>query len=238
MSHLALPSEPSLRLVVLPRPGRNQDCDTTSPEPVSPVEPAAAPRPDPHSWIDRFVESVRMRTDAIGAAVALNVGGELRCCGTAGNAPPKGTVVSVGNTLVGECVRTGQVIRRDDLANRNMSVLLAPIHRGNGVIGVFALFWRPSIVISSANSDVARSATAMIAAILEAACGTADDHPEYLQLTENSEQASISKRLYGLPCDKCGSYYYSDEPRCPVCNASGAEERLTTAAKFAEPSHW
>lgn len=220
MSHVALPSEPAMRLVVLTHSPRTQHVQIST-ERLPGVEAPPSSTPDLHSWIDPLAESVRKRTDAIGAAVALQVGGELRCCGTAGNAPAKGTVVSVENTLVGECLRTGEVIRRDD-PNRDISVVLAPIHQRNGAMGVLALFWRASIPISDATSTIARAATAMIEATLEPTYSTTEGCPGS-PCTEHSEQDRASKKLYGLPCAKCGSYYYSDASTCPVCKPSGSD---------------
>lgn len=218
-----------MRLVVLTRSEPSQGRDARSIATAVPVKRSLASTPEPHSSLDQFVETVRIRTDAIGAAVALRVGGELRCCGTAGNAPAKGTIVSLENTLAGECVRTGRVIRRDDLAKKNIAVLLAPIASRNGVVGVLALFWQGPATSSGGIHDMVRAATATLAAAVEATTGAVAAYIQHPQLTHRSEQASASRRLYGLPCDKCGSYYYSDEPSCPVCKGSGAENGLPQA---------
>ncbi len=42
--------------------------------------------------------------------------------------------------------------------------------------------------------------------------------PILLHEPGRSQPAKESKRLYGLPCAKCGCYYYSDEPSCPICS--------------------
>lgn len=39
-----------------------------------------------------------------------------------------------------------------------------------------------------------------------------------------SERLITRKRLYGLPCSRCGAYYFSDEPDCPVCARRQAKE--------------
>ena len=38
-------------------------------------------------------------------------------------------------------------------------------------------------------------------------------------------------RLYGLPCPKCGSYYFSDEPNCPVCEGRSVNSRTATSMR-------
>ncbi len=45
-----------------------------------------------------------------------------------------------------------------------------------------------------------------------------------------SEPAGNHTRLLGLPCPKCGAYYFSGEPNCPIClrvsGSTGTSERL------------
>ncbi len=59
---------------------------------------------------------------------------------------------------------------------------------------------------------------------------------DYLQQTEVPKEPVRTSHLYGLPCARCGAYYFSDEPNCPVCQSrsvngparTGASESLTT----------
>lgn len=167
--HIGPHFEPTTRLTVMARPHPTQRRELAYPQLTAPVETMPANRLDLYSWIDLLAESVRVRTSAIGAAVALTSGEELRCCGSAGSAPPKGIVVSEESTLVGECVRTREMIRCVDAVSNGISaasVLLAPIIQRGEVIGVFGLFWCDPHAISDANVAIASAATAMITASL------------------------------------------------------------------------
>jgi hypothetical protein len=168
-----------------------------------------ANRLDLYSWIDLLAESVRMRTSAIGAAVALTSGEELRCCGSAGSAPPKGMVVSEDSTLVGECVRTGQMIRCVDAVSKGISaasVLLAPIIQRGEVIGVFGLFWCDPHAISDANVAIAHAATTMITASLGSTYSTSTPTPvrESIQVDVPLEAQTIHEdRVPGATQNRC-----------------------------------
>lgn len=47
----------------------------------------------------------------------------------------------------------------------------------------------------------------------------------HLQQAGIAKQPVKASRLYGLPCAKCGAYYFSDEPSCPICERRRVNDR-------------
>ncbi len=43
------------------------------------------------------------------------------------------------------------------------------------------------------------------------------EHTIDVESVDTPEPPMRRTRLYGLPCTKCGAYFFSDEPNCPVC---------------------
>jgi len=49
----------------------------------------------------------------------------------------------------------------------------------------------------------------------------------HLRRTGIAQQPVKASRLYGLPCTKCGAYYFSDEPSCPICERHRVNNKLS-----------
>lgn len=89
---------------------------------------------------------------ADGAAIALLEGAGFFCRAITGMAPPCGTQIQANSALSAECLRTGQLVRCDDVAmdprvdpglyrQLNLrSVIVVPIHSGDEIIGLLEMF--------------------------------------------------------------------------------------------------
>jgi putative methionine-R-sulfoxide reductase with GAF domain len=89
---------------------------------------------------------------ADGAAIALLEGASFFCRAITGMAPPCGTQIQANSALSAECLRTGQLVRCDDVAmdprvdpelyrRLNLrSVIVVPIHSGEDIIGLLEMF--------------------------------------------------------------------------------------------------
>ena len=59
-----------------------------------------------------------------------------------------------------------------------------------------------------------------------------------------SFESTTTHRVYGLPCETCGHYFFTDEPSCPVCASRFLSGTRTTpvaldrlSAPQPEPKH-
>jgi putative methionine-R-sulfoxide reductase with GAF domain len=107
---------------------------------------------DLEAALQLLAERARYITGASGAAIALLEDSEMICCASSGpSAPVLGAEVQMKSGLLGESVRTRQVLRCDDAeadsrVNREScralgikSVMVVPLLREQAVIGVFEL---------------------------------------------------------------------------------------------------
>jgi TonB family protein len=103
--------------------------------------------------LNSLVEQARDRSAATGAAIALIRNGELVCRATTGdNSPELGMRVDIGSSLVGDCLRSGQLQQCRDTetdarvnpeACRRLgvrSMLMAPLVDAGAVFGVLQVF--------------------------------------------------------------------------------------------------
>jgi GAF domain/PilZ domain/Sel1 repeat len=108
-------------------------------------------------------------TGATGAAIALAQGGEMVCAASAGSdAPGLGARVNAESGFSGECVRTDRLLRCDDSeidprvdvgscrALGIRSMLAAPIHSANMVVGLIEIFSERPNAFGVDQSDILR----------------------------------------------------------------------------------
>ncbi len=103
--------------------------------------------------LSRLVERVQYITGATGAAIGLLEGTDMVCRATSGTtAPDLGVHLETWKGLSGECIRSGQTLRCDNVdfdkrveveSCRRMgvqSIIVTPVRRNNVVVGIFELF--------------------------------------------------------------------------------------------------
>jgi TonB family protein len=103
--------------------------------------------------LNEVVEQACLATGATGAAIVLQRGGEMVCRATSGStAPDLGSRLDTTSGLSGECIRTREIQRCDDVqvdgrvdvnASQRLgvrSVIVMPLIVGTELVGVFELF--------------------------------------------------------------------------------------------------
>jgi TonB family protein len=103
--------------------------------------------------LNEVVEQACLTTGATGAAIALERDGEMVCRASSGStAPALGSRFDAVSGLSGECIRTRQTQRSDDVltdsrvdleASQRLgvrSVMVMPLFRGDELVGLFELF--------------------------------------------------------------------------------------------------
>jgi GAF domain-containing protein len=116
-----------------------------------------------------IVERALTFTGARGAAIALAQGSEMVCAASAGSgAPGLGARLNAGTGFSGECVRTGMLLRCDDCETdprvdvetcRGLgirSMLAAPLHLGDVVVGLIEIFSEQANAFGVDESDILR----------------------------------------------------------------------------------
>jgi hypothetical protein len=116
-----------------------------------------------------IVERALTFTGATGAAIALTQGSEMVCAASAGSdAPGLGTRVNAESGFSGECIRTDSLLRCDDSetdprvdvgscrALGIRSMLAAPIHSANMVVGLIEIFSERPNAFGVDQSDILR----------------------------------------------------------------------------------
>ena len=119
--------------------------------------------------LNLLVHFVLVAAHASGAAVALNELDGFRCRASVGEAPAAGVAIPLDNTLSGECVRTGKIIRCDDTQETHptlsstRSILLVPIRSYGKTNGLVALFAREPHAFTDGDVAVTRCIAGTIA---------------------------------------------------------------------------
>ncbi len=235
MENVVIPSEPTTRLVVLTRSRKHQGSDSSSNRPTRPTREEISPEDSNlNRLLDLAAEFVLAATGATGAAIALVDNTGLHCRASTGDAPDKGVAIRTENTLSGECIRTGQIVRRDVASpgtSPARSILLLPIPQHRTVAGIMGLFWRDPYSCNDSKIAIARAAAMALAVTLDPTYGaprvapepvsdqsTGTSHSPTVKTAESARKGpGVRKRLFRRPCTQCGAYYYTDEPNCPVC---------------------
>src|SRR5690348_13586087 len=114
---------------------------------------ASAAKTELDSILKRLTERVQYITGATGAALGLLEGTDMVCRATSGTtAPDLGVHLETWKGLSGECVRSGETLRCDNVefdarvdveSCRRMgvqSIVVTPLRRNNVLVGIFELF--------------------------------------------------------------------------------------------------
>jgi hypothetical protein len=195
------------------------------------------------SVVQLVQELLIISTGAAGVAVALGDRSSMQCVSSIGDAPSVNIPLQLDNTLSGQCVRTGRVVRfqADNAAPAYAgprSALLAPVLLHGCVAGLVGIFSGDTDAFGSGSLAAIRDAASLLGlsmAKIEEAPKLASSHeigwgkrslraPSRLMAAEGSPTrpaAAVPDRyLLGLPCPACGTYSRSHENICGVCQAA------------------
>ena len=159
-----------------------------------------------------IVERALTFTGATGAAIALAQAGEMVCAASAGSdAPGLGTRVNAESGFSGECVRTGNLLRCDDSetdprvdvgscrALGIRSMLAAPIHSANMVVGLIEIFSERPNAFGVDQSDILRRLSQITSVAVNnatrdssATVNLTDDSPDAIQDEPAAEAPTIT----------------------------------------------
>ena len=100
-----------------------------------------------------LVQKAQYTSNATGAALALRQGADMVCRAASGNsAPDRGARLQIKTGLTAECLRTGELLRCDNVMSDSRvdmesckrlgieSIIIAPIRQGQKIVGVLELF--------------------------------------------------------------------------------------------------
>jgi hypothetical protein len=152
--------------------------------PVTALElPVAPAQLDLEPAISAIAERAQTLTGASGSAIGLRWGQEVVCSARAGRtAPDLGVRLRTDSGLSGECLRTGQILRCDDVddhpsVDRNVSrhlgvrsILVAPLQHFRKTLGIFEVLSTEIFAFDDlAVANLQMLAGFMVAAIARAA---------------------------------------------------------------------
>ncbi|HEY6936155.1 MAG TPA: GAF domain-containing protein [Terriglobales bacterium] len=103
--------------------------------------------------LQALVQKAQYTSNATGAALALRQGADMVCRAASGNsAPDRGARLQIKTGLTAECLRTGELLRCDNVMSDSRvdmesckrlgieSIIIAPIRQGQKIVGVLELF--------------------------------------------------------------------------------------------------
>jgi hypothetical protein len=112
-------------------------------------------------------ELLMISMGAAGVAIALGDSGSMQCVSSIGDAPSVNIPLHLGNTLSGQCVRTGQVVRfhsanAPEAYPGPRSALLAPVFLHGCVAGLVGIFSGEADAFGNSSLAALRHAASMI----------------------------------------------------------------------------
>jgi TonB family protein len=169
--------------------------------------------------LNDIVERACLATGATSAAIALARDGEMVCRATTGaNAPDIGTRLATSHGLSGACVRTGEWQRCDDPESDSRvdadvcrrldirSILVVPVVRADGVIGVIEIFSIRSNAFSDREGRILQAFSREIVENVDCAAGlqTGKPEPDLVADSENSPSSESTIAAPDIPSAEAG----------------------------------
>lgn len=237
---------------------------TSVPPPSTPIEagselPPAASAPSASSSsqdadldlaLQTLVQKAQYVSNANGAAIALRQGADAVCRAASGStAPDRGARLQIKTGLTAECLRTGELMRCDnvmldqrvDLESCKRlgieSIIITPIRCGQRILGVLELFSAHAYSFQDNDVETVKGLAEQIAKMLEQ--GGAGPAPAPDPVREALPVAAAEEALNtcggcgakiesdAVFCTACGSFQ-DGKPAPPVAEAAGWKSRLTS----------
>jgi hypothetical protein len=254
-----LPEEPSAKSVepapLVPEESVTQFTDATLPpaeaeqaatagEHLPVAIPSAPPEPE-HSdggldaALQLLLQKAQYTSNATGAALALRQGADMVCRAASGNsAPDRGVRLQIKTGLTAECLRSGELLRCDNVMSDSRvdlescrrlgieSIIIAPIRQGHKIIGVLELFSAHAYSFQERDVETVKALGEEIGKRLEQ--GT--EAPAALATPEPPAPESPAHELAHheqVTCGNCGGKVDSDAVFCTACGSFQESKSLT-----------
>jgi len=167
---------------------------------------ASAAKTELDSILKRLTERVQYITGATGAALGLLEGTDMVCRATSGTtAPDLGVHLETWKGLSGECVRSGETLRCDNVefdarvdveSCRRMgvqSIVVTPLRRNNVLVGIFELFSSQPYAFQDRDVATLQRTAELVNKELERRPLVVD--ASYVRLPESLVQSAANERI-------------------------------------------
>jgi putative methionine-R-sulfoxide reductase with GAF domain len=224
----------------LPAPPENGLLSLNSPAPPVPeAQPLAqSSAADLDTVLQAIVQRAQYISNANGAAIALRQGGEVVCRAASGSsAPDRGARLEIKTGLTAECLRSGEMMRCDNVAldpRVNLesckrlgieSIIIMPIRRGERLEGVLELFSAAAYSFQERDVEMVRTLADEVGKQLAEA-----EQPPSLPVEPSPLAPPLEQGL--SRCEGCGATLSQEAVFCTECGAF-QEGKLAKRKKWA-----
>jgi hypothetical protein len=188
---------------------------------------------DVDAALQTLVQKAQYISNATGAAIALRQGADVVCRAACGNsAPDRGARLQIKSGLTAECLRSGELLRCDnvmldprvDLESCKRlgieSIIITPIHRGSSLAGVLELFSAHAYSFQERDVETVKALAGEIGKLLEEEGEPSASLPAPPQMASPVmpliEEAPVHR---GNTCIGCGTEIASDAVFCTACGS-------------------
>ena len=182
--------------------------------------------------LQAIVQKAQYATNANGAALALRQGADVVCRAASGStAPDRGARLQIKTGLTAECLRSGELLRCDNVMSDSRvdlesctrlgieSIIITPIHQGKKLVGVLELFAAHAYSFQERDVEVVKGVAQEIGNLL-----TGGPTPEPEPAAVIAEPAAADQAL----CSGCGAAIASDAVFCAACGSFQEADRVAT----------
>jgi putative methionine-R-sulfoxide reductase with GAF domain len=227
-----------------------------SPHQLGNAEPTASQNlPDLDAALQALVQKAQYISNANGAAIALRQGGEVVCRAASGSsAPDRGARLQIKSGLTAECLRTGELLRCDNVMSDPRvdlesckrlaieSIIITPIRHQGKLAGVLELFSSHAYSFQERDVETVRGLAEEIGKLLDRQQEVAPVPPDPVATQPASAPSAAAQVVieqeheHGqVVCTNCGAKLAHDTVFCTEC---GFFQETTPGNTEAQPSGW
>ncbi len=226
-----------------------------SAQPPAPEATAGQNLSELDAALQALVQKAQYISNATGAAIALRQGGEVVCRAASGSsAPDRGARLQIKSGLTAECLRSGELLRCDNVMSdprvdlescRRLgieSIIITPVHQRGKLAGVLELFSSHAYSFQERDVETVRGLAEEIGKMLDKQEETAPSSAQLLVTqaaslpTMPTEDASHATPEEGKAvCTKCGAKIAHDTVFCTEC---GFFQEGTPGKAAVQPTGW
>jgi putative methionine-R-sulfoxide reductase with GAF domain len=192
----------------------------------SPEPPSEASDSGLDAALQALIQQVQYASNATGAALALRQGQEMVCRAASGNsAPDRGARLQVKTGLTAECLRSGELLRCDNIMQDSRvdlesckrlgieSIIITPIRVRQNLVGVLELFSAHAYSFQERDVETVKGLAEQISKMLE--------RGEEAPALPAPEPPALNPSVYHeqTTCTGCGATIDSDAVFCTSCGS-------------------